>query len=201
MGVFICCCCGTSTFANLCCSLVNAGRASSDHPKRFYKFALIDPVDQPFARFHYYYRTWEQLEYLGIVVDKEETEGDDEDSKLPVIEPGEPDPEKKTSEGRLSLRGGDGLEDVFTDVRLSDDEEDSLSTPRFYVPTGARGRRGVDLPRVDAKEGESPRDKVAPRLHRLSVPNIHPTRSRLPPIIQNLHISILAAMETRITLN
>jgi hypothetical protein len=37
--------------------LVNAGLAKGESPKRFYEFALIDPVDQPFATFKYYYRT------------------------------------------------------------------------------------------------------------------------------------------------
>jgi hypothetical protein len=67
-----------------CSSLVNAGRASAEQPKRFYKFALTDPVDQPFATFQYFYRTWDQLEYLGVLGDETRVaEGDD----LPVIEP------------------------------------------------------------------------------------------------------------------
>ncbi|KAF2744794.1 hypothetical protein M011DRAFT_470104 [Sporormia fimetaria CBS 119925] len=53
-------------------SLVNAGKAGGAHPKRFYKFALIDPLDQPYASFRYHYRTWDQPEELGIV----EKEGD-----------------------------------------------------------------------------------------------------------------------------
>jgi hypothetical protein len=39
-------------------SLVNAGFLSTRHPKRFYKYALLDPLDTPFATFRYYYRTW-----------------------------------------------------------------------------------------------------------------------------------------------
>lgn len=30
------------------------------HPQNFYQYALIDPVDTPFARFRYYYRPWGQ---------------------------------------------------------------------------------------------------------------------------------------------
>ncbi|KAF1924001.1 uncharacterized protein M421DRAFT_404251 [Didymella exigua CBS 183.55] len=66
-------------------SLVNAGRAGPELPKRFYKFALTDPVDQPFATFRYSYRTWEQLRELGLL-DNEyyaESEGND----MSVIEP------------------------------------------------------------------------------------------------------------------
>ena len=43
--------------------LVNAGRAKKENPKRFYGFSLIDPIDQPFATFKYYYRT--QGKYSG----------------------------------------------------------------------------------------------------------------------------------------
>lgn len=66
-------------------SLVNAGRAGPEQPKRFYKFALVDPVDRPFATFRYYYRTWEQLRHLGLLEAERcvESEGDD----MSVIEP------------------------------------------------------------------------------------------------------------------
>ncbi|KAL6709350.1 hypothetical protein ACN47E_001757 [Coniothyrium glycines] len=65
--------------------LVYAGRASSDQPKRFYHFALIDPIDQPFATFRYYYRTWDQLQVLGFLSSETNTVG--EDCDLSVIEP------------------------------------------------------------------------------------------------------------------
>ncbi|KAF2477074.1 uncharacterized protein BDR25DRAFT_371009 [Lindgomyces ingoldianus] len=54
--------------------LVNAGRASGDHPKRFYKFALIDPVDRPFVAFRFFYRTWEQIRDLGLLGESDESE-------------------------------------------------------------------------------------------------------------------------------
>lgn len=41
-------------------SLVNAGDLDEEHPQSFYQFALIDPLDTPFARFRYYYRPWGQ---------------------------------------------------------------------------------------------------------------------------------------------
>lgn len=43
--------------------LVNEGRAKKENQKRFYRFSLIDPIDQPFATFKYYYRT--QSKYAG----------------------------------------------------------------------------------------------------------------------------------------
>ncbi|KAI9766769.1 MAG: hypothetical protein M1835_007135 [Candelina submexicana] len=46
--------------------LLPAGNIESGHPQRYYKYALIDPIDQPFATFRYHFRTWEQLDALGI---------------------------------------------------------------------------------------------------------------------------------------
>ena len=66
--------------------LVSAGRAGSELPRRFYQFGLIDPVDQPFATFRFYYRSWEQLRELGLLEDGYCTDGEDE---MSVIEPGE----------------------------------------------------------------------------------------------------------------
>lgn len=66
-------------------SLVNAGHAGSDQPKRFYKLALVDPVDKPFAKFRYYYRTWTQLRLMGLSEDDIVEDG--EPNELSVIEP------------------------------------------------------------------------------------------------------------------
>ncbi|KAL5416794.1 hypothetical protein PMIN04_008018 [Paraphaeosphaeria minitans] len=66
-------------------SLVNAGLAGSGHPKRFYKFALVDPVDKPYATFRYYYRTREQIREMGLSEDDVVEDG--ESNELSVIEP------------------------------------------------------------------------------------------------------------------
>ncbi|KAI9737483.1 MAG: hypothetical protein M1834_009638 [Cirrosporium novae-zelandiae] len=47
-------------------NLMPAGMLERHQPQRFYRYALLDPIDQPFAIFRYCYRTWEQLETLGI---------------------------------------------------------------------------------------------------------------------------------------
>lgn len=65
--------------------MINAGRAGPEQPKRFYKFALIDPVDQPFATFRYFYRTWDQLHDLGLL--DHEYYAESEENYLSVIEP------------------------------------------------------------------------------------------------------------------
>lgn len=38
--------------------MLNAGVLPDDHPRRFYTYYLLDPLDQPFATFRWYYRTW-----------------------------------------------------------------------------------------------------------------------------------------------
>lgn len=38
--------------------LINAGVLHQSHPQRYYKYALLDPLDQPFATFRFYYRTY-----------------------------------------------------------------------------------------------------------------------------------------------
>ena len=38
-------------------SLVHAGLLPTRAPQRYYKYALLDPLDQPFATFRYYYRS------------------------------------------------------------------------------------------------------------------------------------------------
>lgn len=70
-------------------SLANAGLASRDQPKRFYQFALIDPVDQPFAIFKYHYRTWTQLYDMGLLDDGHQVVA--EDNALSIIEPEDAD--------------------------------------------------------------------------------------------------------------
>jgi hypothetical protein len=66
-------------------SLINAGRANSEQPKRFYKFALTDPVDQPFVTFKYFYCTWEQLQGLDVL--KHQQQGAAPGDDMSVIEP------------------------------------------------------------------------------------------------------------------
>ncbi|KAL8969305.1 MAG: hypothetical protein Q9183_002063 [Haloplaca sp. 2 TL-2023] len=47
-------------------SMFNAGSPDDGHPCRFYTYSLLDPLDAPFATFRWHYRTWAQLEALGI---------------------------------------------------------------------------------------------------------------------------------------
>jgi hypothetical protein len=159
-------------------SLANAGRAGGDHPKRFYKFALIDPTDQPFATFRYYYRTWEQLHYLGLI-------DGDSDVEFSVIEPHEPNTLRLNEEEEDEFSLTEALEDV-------EDGADRIPTfhPQTYVPTGA--------PHADARSIEDRPDSqrsyrpsgitTPPQLCRLSVPpalKLEPTQhsSRLLPTI------------------
>lgn len=44
-------------------SLVSAGFLTRKDPQRYYKYALLDPLDKPFATFHYHNRTWREFSY------------------------------------------------------------------------------------------------------------------------------------------
>jgi hypothetical protein len=80
-----------------------------------------------------------------------------------------PDPEKKLKD-RRPLRGGE-LDDVFTNISLSDNENSPTPVPQVYVPSGARGRGENDL--CESKKQESPKFvdlNKAPQSYRLSVP-------------------------------
>ena len=53
------CCFRTSS--SLCLwqtSLVKGGLLPHEHPQRFYKYALLDPLDKPYATFRWYLRSW-----------------------------------------------------------------------------------------------------------------------------------------------
>ncbi|KAH6875611.1 hypothetical protein BKA58DRAFT_428055 [Alternaria rosae] len=96
--------------------LVNAGPAGPQHPKRFYKFALIDPIDQPFATFRYYCRNWDQLRELGLL--DQNRGGAGEENDLPVIEPNEGGGTNEAIEGtRACIATSRDSEDVFQDCK------------------------------------------------------------------------------------
>jgi len=52
--------CVATTKTNDIQSLISAGLLTQRDPQRFYKYALLDPLDKPFATFHYYIRTWRE---------------------------------------------------------------------------------------------------------------------------------------------
>ncbi|KAF1353846.1 hypothetical protein BDV97DRAFT_347552 [Delphinella strobiligena] len=46
--------------------LVNTGRVKPYHPQRYYQYALLDPVDEPYVIFRYHLRSMDRLRVLGI---------------------------------------------------------------------------------------------------------------------------------------
>lgn len=138
--------------------LARAGRAGPDQPKRFYKFALIDPVDQPFATFRYYYRTWDQLQELGLLGQSEA--GASIDDNLPVIEPQDASPQKTKANKSTA------------DAKITPLSEQ----PCTYVPRGAPGFQ-IDTPEEE-QEGERQSQEAhylsslstPPRVYGVSVP-------------------------------
>ncbi|KAF2757859.1 hypothetical protein EJ05DRAFT_485944 [Pseudovirgaria hyperparasitica] len=47
--------------------ILSVGQVKKEQPKRFYKYALVDPVDMPYATFRYYYKTLDELKRLEIL--------------------------------------------------------------------------------------------------------------------------------------
>ncbi|KAJ4304820.1 hypothetical protein N0V90_000348 [Kalmusia sp. IMI 367209] len=131
-------------------SLMNAGRAGSEQPKRFYKYALIDPIDRPFATFRYYYRTWDQIYELGLSKDEIFEAG--EVTELPVIEPYEAE-DSKSRESKDSDEVAQEFEDIFQS-NYDAAGECSSSPPRTYVPTG--------IPRAHAPDENSDEHERTP---------------------------------------
>jgi hypothetical protein len=42
------------------------GPAGSGHPKRFYHFGLLDPLNDPRATFRWYYRSWSMFAITNL---------------------------------------------------------------------------------------------------------------------------------------
>ncbi|KAF2106088.1 hypothetical protein BDV96DRAFT_625993 [Lophiotrema nucula] len=154
-------------------SLVNAGRAGPEIPRRFYKFALVDPVDQPFVTFRYYYRTESQLQELDIqwsnnhvlTIDPKTPPRDGRYSKIVL-----PDPEKPRDEGKQTEEDSDAKdEDVFEANNVSDPSSVSQD---YYVPSGAPGGDTAAPQTVidDSPEVRHSGLGTPPRFYRLSIP-------------------------------
>lgn len=126
---------------------MSAGRVGPEQPKRFYKFALIDPTDQPFATFRYYYRTWEQLRDLGML--EGEHSGTGEENDLSIIEP----------EG--SVRQNEGEDDQSSNsVAIDYFQNQSLESLAKYSPEGlqsAVGAKGLSTAAMGSDMSEQPR--------------------------------------------
>lgn len=68
--------------------LFNRGPLFYGQPKRFYKYALLDPVDAPYITFRFHYRPLAQLERLGVcALDELEEMRAAEDAQRPAGEP------------------------------------------------------------------------------------------------------------------
>jgi len=175
-------------------SLVNAGRASSEHPKRFYKFALIDPIDQPFATFRYYYRTWEQLEDMGIL--EQHWRRMVEENDIPVIEPCV-DGARDEGSSRASEKGADDVFYECTDgaadarshtTHSSTDSQRKSPITRTSWRTSAQTKRpsSTETPQNSPTASENPHGYVprgAPGAHREAqcMPQQRNNITRTPP--------------------
>ncbi|PVI04027.1 hypothetical protein DM02DRAFT_669400 [Periconia macrospinosa] len=137
-------------------NLVNAGRAGAEHPKRFYKVALIDPTDKPFATFRYYYRTWNQLYQLELVDEESDFGG----TELSIIEP------ETVEGGNNEVKGQDAL-------CVENDIGDGPSTPH---------RNQVDSAhRTSEQAGDQEPQRLS---YECTPPRFHNNRPCAPPPVQ-----------------
>ncbi|KAL8899993.1 MAG: hypothetical protein Q9207_005911 [Kuettlingeria erythrocarpa] len=101
-------------------SMLNAGLLPDDQARRYYKYSLLDPLDQPFARFRWYYRTWTQLEALGVTKPLRSPPSKDADAhragsageKFPKLEPGSRSPPSS----RKNTSGPDASPGSLSDI-------------------------------------------------------------------------------------
>ncbi|KAL8773028.1 MAG: hypothetical protein Q9209_002048 [Squamulea sp. 1 TL-2023] len=63
-------------------NMADAGLLPDDHPYRFYTYSLLDSLDTPYATFRWYYRTWAQLEALGVTKSLSSTVDTETNSQL-----------------------------------------------------------------------------------------------------------------------
>ncbi|KAJ4360908.1 uncharacterized protein N0V89_001477 [Didymosphaeria variabile] len=170
-------------------SLVNAGLAGSEQPKKFYKLALVDPVDKPFATFRYYYRTWAQILEMGLSEDEIVENGEDND--LSVIEPEDTDDSRND---RVEVRDF-APQDSGTVFRPSNDGAgDPPKSPRkTYINTASPRIRGGGSGIHSDEYARAPSHhdlSRTPSNYRLSVPPScrfdppQPLRRALPTIPQ-----------------
>lgn len=173
-------------------SLMSAGRVGSEHPKRFYKFALIDPVDKPFATFRYHYRTWAQLRQLGL--SEIEVVEDGESNALSIIEPDYASVSVYSRDDGFDSVSQQGPED------MSFDSQDAVfgspsSAVRMDISTGSPVRRTTGLRRRQQDSSPTPSRLSVTRTssaYRLSFPPSYrldpPERSSRPmPAIPYKH--------------
>ncbi|KAJ4986201.1 hypothetical protein SVAN01_08354 [Stagonosporopsis vannaccii] len=140
--------------------LVNAGRAGPEQPKRFYRFKLIDPVDQPFATFRYYCHSWEQLRNMGLL--NSEYYAESEGEELSIIEPGEEGVQHDTE--KESTGSGKGVQENLEGALPTDGDgisvhdwfETKQQTDNVYVQASATTINPISLGR-----SASHRDSIA----------------------------------------
>ncbi|OCL04130.1 hypothetical protein AOQ84DRAFT_367785 [Glonium stellatum] len=140
--------------------LVNAGRAKKENPKRFYKLSLIDPIDQPFVIFKYYYCTQEKLEELGILG----RQNDNDDSTLSGLS-------STTTECSTSQKQNREEIDDIGEANNSQPKHEDNGTP-----TPATHGHSVPFPALDTHLGncKSPYERniteTPKHFYRLSIP-------------------------------
>jgi hypothetical protein len=110
-------------------------------------------VDKPFATFKYFYRTWEQLEHLGVIGD--EKQGFAREDDLPVIEPCEDSIHDE--EARNVSRASD---EVFYECNDGASEGTRTTSRLSNLTRSGSTRAGIPLPKDQLAMPEQPRTYI-----------------------------------------
>ncbi|KAK4949210.1 hypothetical protein LTR66_014048 [Elasticomyces elasticus] len=144
--------------------LARAGNVKKNEPQRYYTYALLDAIDEPFAIFRYQYRTWGEIRAPGASA---------------------PNSPSNACTDQLNAMGI-GLDDQYEEYAYEDAESQTLEDPP--VPRdGEAGKPHITPPRVSSL-ANSPRrydedaksqtleDPPLPRDGETAKPHIAPPR-------------------------
>ncbi|KAI9679853.1 MAG: hypothetical protein M1817_004867 [Caeruleum heppii] len=157
--------------------LINAGNLSRHHAKRFYSYALIDPIDQPFATFRYYCRAWDDLislEETSPRTSNLSTSPAPQTSLLPSTEhnrtPNDPEHANPPNTLPLSLATPQSLVDITEEEEEDDDDDDdddekteSLATQNDEENEDSRTKKILHEPERNPRpglDGEEIREQI-----------------------------------------
>jgi hypothetical protein len=114
-------------------------------------------VDKPFATFKYLYRTWEQLQDLGVLGN--ETQGFAKEDDLPVIEPCE-DSVQGEEARNISRASDKDTDEVFYECSDGVSEANRAASCLSNPARSASTRSGSPLPKGKLAVSEQPRTYI-----------------------------------------
>lgn len=128
--------------------LKHAGYATRPHPRRYYQFDLIDPIDEPYTTFRFYYRSMDELKEMGIAGGTSESSADSQATITPDTKD-----QRKTSSQQPNQR--------LTEAKSTKQDQ---ARPEYT--------NEMVTPELESQSDtvEGPQESSAPKVKRLSMP-------------------------------